>query len=696
MGYAWFLLALGGTAYYNILICWTLYYLYSSFSAVLPWTTCSNSWNTPSCVARTLGRNTTSTGNGSLPSNPLSNMSTNISVVNISSSWVTMNESSSLVKTNTATEEFWSYHVLNISDGIEHPGDIQLHLLVSQIVAWFIVFLCLVKGIRSVGKVVYVSATVPYVLLLALLIRGLMLPGAVEGIKAFIIPRWEKLLTLQAGAESPCSLGPSILTVSPSILTVSPSILTVSASILTVSPSILYVSPSILTVSLIILTVSPSILTVWIDSATQVMWSCGTGSANIITLSRYNRFHNNCYRDAILVTALDCVSPACLPVCRVRGHAKVGYMADYLGKTPGVVLFRDCDYQLSTKTACFKNEACSGPQNRTVGPGIAFIVYPEALSTMAFGQIWAAVFFIMLFLAGLDSQFVMVEVVIDFLCDTLPKTISKRRVVVTACSCLFLCVLGLPFITQGGAYVLTLVDWYFAAYTLPAIAFMEVAIISWIYGADRLMSDIRMMLGYTPSIVIKISWKFIAPTIILSLWLLSYIKYEPIRYAGQYYPAWAESIGWLLMVIVLIPIPGGAVIKLLSQTGSVAKRYRAAITPSSLWVPAIYKEDAEERQALRERVCEDILRLNHERISLADHQNDPRYLSSTTFRPHDDVVVNQRPPVITGQLETRCTSATSRRELPVLAHALAEEDTVTARASLTTVLHFNIQRNRHR
>ncbi|XP_041364139.1 sodium- and chloride-dependent GABA transporter 2-like [Gigantopelta aegis] len=174
MGYAWFLLALGGTAYYNILICWTLYYLYSSFSAVLPWTTCSNSWNTPSCVARTLGRNNTSAYNGSLPSNPLST-------------------------------------VLNISDGIEHPGDIQLHLLVSQIVAWLVVFLCLVKGIRSVGKVVYVSATVPYVLLLALLIRGLMLPGAVEGIKAFIIPRWEKLLTLQAGAESTISLGVGVV-----------------------------------------------------------------------------------------------------------------------------------------------------------------------------------------------------------------------------------------------------------------------------------------------------------------------------------------------------------------------------------------------------------------------------------------------------------------------------------------------------
>ncbi|XP_041364132.1 sodium- and chloride-dependent glycine transporter 2-like [Gigantopelta aegis] len=289
-------------------------------------------------------------------------MSTNISVVNISSSWVTLNESSSMVKTSTAAEEFWSYNVLNISNGIEHPGDIQLHLLVSQIVAWLAVFLCVVKGIRSVGKVVYVSATVPYVLLLALLIRGLMLPGAVEGIKAFIIPRWENLLTLQAGAES----------------------------------------------------------TVWIDSATQAMISCGIGTANIITIARYNRFHNNCYRDAILVSALDCFTSV---FAGFVVFAVIGYMADYLGTPVDQVVSQ--------------------------GPGIAFIVYPEALSTMAFGQIWAAVFFLMLFLAGIDSQFVMVEVVVDFLCDTLPKNISKRRWVVTSCSCLFLCMLGLPFITQN-------------------------------------------------------------------------------------------------------------------------------------------------------------------------------------------------------------------------------------------------------
>ncbi len=45
----------------------------------------------------------------------------------------------------------------------------------------------------------YVTATFPYIVLLILLIRNLLLPGAWKGIKFYIIPEWERLAEAKVG-----------------------------------------------------------------------------------------------------------------------------------------------------------------------------------------------------------------------------------------------------------------------------------------------------------------------------------------------------------------------------------------------------------------------------------------------------------------------------------------------------------------
>lgn len=56
------------------------------------------------------------------------------------------------------------------------------------------VFLILVKGVRSSGKASYVLAIFPYIVLSILLARALTLPGSWNGIKFFLTPQWDQLL----------------------------------------------------------------------------------------------------------------------------------------------------------------------------------------------------------------------------------------------------------------------------------------------------------------------------------------------------------------------------------------------------------------------------------------------------------------------------------------------------------------------
>ncbi|XP_048412924.1 sodium- and chloride-dependent glycine transporter 2 isoform X2 [Stegostoma tigrinum] len=146
------------STYYNLIICWAMYYLIHSFQSPLPWHSCNNTWNIQETCTDSITTN-------------------NITV--------------------SASQQFFDYNVLQKTNGLDDLGNMRWELFGLLILAWVIVYFCIFKGVTWTGKVVYFTALFPYVVLLAILINNVQLPGATIGINYFANPKWEKLKEVQ-------------------------------------------------------------------------------------------------------------------------------------------------------------------------------------------------------------------------------------------------------------------------------------------------------------------------------------------------------------------------------------------------------------------------------------------------------------------------------------------------------------------
>ena len=77
---------------------------------------------------------------------------------------------------------------------MEEFGVPKWDLVLIVMLAYVVVYFCIWKGVKSTGKVVYVTALFPYFILIIMLIRGVTLEGSIKGIKYFLIPKWKDLL----------------------------------------------------------------------------------------------------------------------------------------------------------------------------------------------------------------------------------------------------------------------------------------------------------------------------------------------------------------------------------------------------------------------------------------------------------------------------------------------------------------------
>jgi NSS family neurotransmitter:Na+ symporter len=88
---------------------------------------------------------------------------------------------------------FFLNNFLGVSGSPEIIGGIRLPVLFGLLAIWICIFLILYKGVGRIGKVVLITVPLPWILLGLLTIRGLTLPGAIEGVSYYLTPNFSKL-----------------------------------------------------------------------------------------------------------------------------------------------------------------------------------------------------------------------------------------------------------------------------------------------------------------------------------------------------------------------------------------------------------------------------------------------------------------------------------------------------------------------
>ena len=87
---------------------------------------------------------------------------------------------------------FFFDEYLNYTEGFS-LGRVQWQIALPLVLTWVLMHLSIMKGVNLVGKIVWFTVPVPWLLLLVLTVRGLTLEGSIEGLAYYLTPTWSEL-----------------------------------------------------------------------------------------------------------------------------------------------------------------------------------------------------------------------------------------------------------------------------------------------------------------------------------------------------------------------------------------------------------------------------------------------------------------------------------------------------------------------
>ncbi|XP_011705286.1 PREDICTED: sodium-dependent nutrient amino acid transporter 1-like isoform X3 [Wasmannia auropunctata] len=296
--------------------------------------------------------------------------------------------------------------------------------------------------------------------------------------------------------------------------------------------------------------------TVWYAAVTQCFFSLSVCFGSIITYSSHNSFKHNIYRDVMIITSLDTVT-SMLAGCTIFGI--LGNLAYELGVEDISKVVRG-------------------------GAGLAFVSYPDAIAKFNFlPQLFAILFFFMMFVLGVGSAVGMTTGIITVINEQFPKLKTWQIVVPT---CLLGFSIGTVYVTPGGQFILTLVDYYGTSFVVFILASFEMTGVIWFYGLENFLEDFEFMLDRKPSVYWRICWFIMTPLILITIFIYTIATLSPLTYGGTSLPRYAHAVGWTILCFGVLQIPLWMLIAMLKNWElPFMQMLRKAFAPASGWGP---------------------------------------------------------------------------------------------------------------
>ncbi len=197
---------------------------------------------------------------------------------------------------------------------------------------------------------------------------------------------------------------------------------------------------------------------VWIDAYSQIFFTLSLAFGIMIAYASYLPDRTNITRNALLTAFINCGYSL---FAGVGVFAVLGFMATAEGKPLAAVVSKSI--------------------------GLAFVAYPKALSLMPGGNLFGAVFFLCLVVAGLSSAVSIVEAFVSAVVD---KFGTPRKTLVSIVSVLGF--LGsVIFASRAGLLWLDIVDHFLTHYGLVIVGIIECVVIGWMFDLPMLRRHIN-------------------------------------------------------------------------------------------------------------------------------------------------------------------------------------------------------------